>query len=112
MRQGERDLFLDAFDCSRDVDEFMASWWRQVDPRELLLTLADTDHVYAVSRGVLDHEEGAGSGATPPRGAHPGTWSVADAALVDDLVARLGAVQAAEREDVGFYDIEELDDLS
>ena len=41
-----------------------------------------------------------------------GTWSVSDAALVDDLVARLGAVQVAEREDVGFYDIEELDELS
>ena len=59
VRQGERDVFLDAFDGSRDVDEFMASWWRQIDPRELLLSLADTDHVYAVSRGVLDHEEGA-----------------------------------------------------
>ncbi len=59
VRQGERDAFLDAFDASRDVDEFMASWWRQLDARELLLGLADTDHVYAVSRGVLDHEEGA-----------------------------------------------------
>ena len=41
-----------------------------------------------------------------------GTWSVSDAALVDDLVARLGTVQRADREDVGFYDIEELDELS
>jgi DNA helicase IV len=41
-----------------------------------------------------------------------GSWSVADAALVDELVARLGAMQVAEREDVGFYDIEELDDLT
>ena len=47
-----------------------------------------------------------------PEALELGSWSVADAALVDDLVARLGPVQDAEREDVGFYDIEELDDLS
>ena len=112
VRQGERDAFLDAFDGSRDVDEFMASWWRQIDPRELLLGLADTDHVYAVARGVLDHEEGAALAWSYREALELGSWSVADAALVDDLVARLAPVQAAEREDVGFYDIEELDDLS
>ena len=112
VRQGERDVFLDAFDGSRDVDEFLASWWRQVDPRELLLTLTDTDHVYAVSRGVLDHEEGAALAYSYREALELGSWTVADAALVDDLSARLGPVQAAEREDVGFYDIEELDDLS
>ena len=112
VRQGERDAFLDAFEGSRDVDQFMSTWWRQLDPRELLLSLADTDHVYAVSRGVLDHEEGAALAHSYREALELGTWSVADAALVDDLTARLGPVQAAEREDVGFYDIEELDDLS
>ena len=112
VRQGERDVFLDAFDASRDVDEFMATWWRQLDPRELLLSLADTDHVYAVSRGVLDHEEGAAVAYSYRQALETGSWSVSDAALVDDLVARLGAVQVAAREDVGFYDIEELDELS
>ena len=112
VRQGERDVFLDAFDGSRDVDEFLATWWRQVDPRELLLTLTDTEHVYAVSRGVLDHEEGAALAYSYREALELGSWTVSDAALVDDLSARLGPVQAAEREDVGFYDIEELDDLS
>ena len=112
VRQGERDAFLDAFDASRDVDEFMASWWRQLDARELLLGLADTDHVYAVSRGVLDHEEGAAVAYSYREALELGSWSVSDAALVDDLVARLGPVQDTDREDVGFYDIEELDDLS
>ena len=59
VRQGERDEFFDAFDSSRDVDEFIKAWWRQVDPREVLLELADTDLVYGLSRGVLDHEEAA-----------------------------------------------------
>ncbi|MFL6151765.1 MAG: HelD family protein [Ornithinibacter sp.] len=112
VRQGERDAFLDAFDASRDVDEFMATWWRQVDPRELLLSLADTEHVYAVSRGVLNQEEAAAVAHSYREALQAGTWSVSDAALVDDLVARLGTVQRADREDVGFYDIEELDELS
>jgi hypothetical protein len=32
-------------------------------------------------------------------------------ALIDDLAARLGPVQEAAAEEVGFYDVEELDDL-
>lgn len=112
VRQGERADFLDAFDAARDVDEFMATWWRQLDPRELLLTLTDTDHVYALSRGVLDQEEGAALAWSFREALETGQWSVSDAALVDDLLARLGPVREAEREDVGFYDIEELDDLA
>ncbi|MBM6404465.1 AAA family ATPase [Phycicoccus sp. CSK15P-2] len=112
VRQGERDDFLDAFDSSRDVDEFMASWWRQLDPRELLLGLADTEHAYAVSRGVLGHEEAAALAGSVRDALGCGEWSVADVPLVDDLLARLGPVQEPEREDAGFYDIEELDDLA
>ena len=41
-----------------------------------------------------------------------GVWSVADVALVDDLAARLGPVQDQPREERGFYEIEELDDLA
>ncbi len=112
VRQGERDVFLDAFDASREVDDFVAAWWRPLDPRELLLSLADTEHVYAVSRGVLDHEEGAALAWSYRDALETGEWSVSDVALVDDLLARLGPVPEAEREDSGFYDIEELDDLS
>ncbi|MGL5819163.1 MAG: HelD family protein [Phycicoccus sp.] len=112
VRQGDRDTFLDAFDASRDVDEFMTSWWRQIDPRELLLSLADTDHAYALSRGVLSHEEAAAVAYSYRAALEDGSWSVADAALVDDLVARLGPVQEADRQESGFYDIEELDDLA
>ena len=41
-----------------------------------------------------------------------GTWSVADVALVDDLAARVGPVKEKEAEERGFYEIEELDDLT
>ncbi|MGL4743872.1 MAG: HelD family protein [Dermatophilaceae bacterium] len=112
VRQGDRSAFFDAFDASRDVDEFMASWWRQLDPRELLLALADTDYTYTVSRGVLAHEEAAAVAYSYREALEHGSWSVADAALVDDLVAQLGQVREDDREDTGFYDIEELDTLA
>ncbi|MEO6019963.1 MAG: helicase [Knoellia sp.] len=112
VRQGDRDEFFDAFDTSRDVDEFMQTWWPQVDPREVLLTLADTDQVYALSRGVLDHEEAAALAHSMREALALGSWSVSDVALIDDLSAKLGRVQEPEAEERGFYDIEEFDDLS
>lgn len=112
VRQGDRDEFFDAFDSSRDIDEFVASWWRQLDPREVLLTLSDTDHAYALARGVLDQEEAAALAHSMREALELGTWSVADVALIDDLSARLGQVQEPEAEERGFYDIEEFDDLS
>ena len=112
VRQGERDEFFDAFDSSRDVDEFMQSWWRQLDPREVLLALADTDQVYGLARGVLDQEEAAALAHSMREALELGTWSVSDIALIDDLAGRLGPVQEAEAEERGFFDIDEFDDLS
>jgi RecA/RadA recombinase len=112
VRTGERADFLDAFDGSRDVDEFLLAWWPQVDPREVLLRLADTDAVYRLGRGVLTHDEGAALAHAMREALELGTWSVSDVALLDDLLARLGPVQAAPAEERGFYDIEELDDLT
>ncbi|KGN36191.1 HelD family protein [Knoellia subterranea] len=112
VRQGDRDQFFDAFDSSRDIDAFVQSWWRQVDPREVLLTLADTDHVLGLARGVLNHEESAALAQSMREAIELGTWSVADVALIDDVSARLGPVQQPEAEERGFYEIEEFDDLS
>ena len=112
VRTGERTAFLDAVDASREVDEFMRAWWPQVDPREVLLRLTDTDLVYALGRGVLNHEEGAALARSFRDTLELGSWTVADVALIDDLAARLGQVQVEDREERGFYDVEELDDLS
>jgi hypothetical protein len=112
VRSGERSEFLDAFDGSREVDEFMAAWWVQVDPREVLLRLTDTDEVSRLAGGILTHDESAALALSFVDALEQGTWAVADAALIDDLAARLGPVQEAAPEEVGFYDIEELDDLA
>ncbi|MBT9274715.1 AAA family ATPase [Phycicoccus sp. MAQZ13P-2] len=111
VRQGERSDFLGAFEDSRAVDEFVAAWWRPLDPREVLLTLTDTEHAYRVGRGVLSQGDAAALAASYREAVATGEWSVADVPLVDDLLARLGALPEVSREEQGFYDIEELDDL-
>ncbi len=35
------------------VDSFMEAWWPQVDPRQALLWLADTERAYRIHQGVL-----------------------------------------------------------
>ncbi len=112
---GDRDAkaeFLDKWEDHRDVEAFMRAWWPQVDPREVLLWLADPEVVHRHARGRLSPEDGRALAASFALALSTGTWSVADVALVDDLAARVGPVQEAEQEERGFYEIEELDDLT
>ncbi len=110
-REGERADFLDRFADSLDVDAFMAQWWPQLDPREVLLWLADPERARAASHGVLSEADAALLSASIGQALETGQWSVADAALIDDLSARLGQVQEAPSEERGFYEIEEYDNL-
>jgi hypothetical protein len=112
--RGDRDAkedFLDKWDGHLEVDAFMTAWWPQVDPREVLLWLADEDLVRRHGRGLAP-EEAQLLAESWQTALETGTWSVADVALVDDLSARLGTVQDAPAEERGFYEIEEFDDLS
>ena len=104
--------FLDKWEDHLDVEAFMAAWWPQVDPREVLTWLADPDLVRRHGRGVLDDHAVDLLAASFSTALEVGTWSVADVALIDDLSARVGPVQEAPREERGFYEIEELEDLS
>ncbi|TQM61646.1 DNA helicase IV [Humibacillus xanthopallidus] len=112
---GERDAkaeFIDKWEDHLDVESFMEQWWPQVDPREVLLWLADPELVRRHARGAFspaDAELLAGSFTTA---LETGTWSVADVALVDDLAGRVGPVKEKEAEERGFYEIEEFDDLT
>ena len=110
-RGEDRADFVEAFEESRDVDEFMAHWWPQLDPREVLLRLTDTDEVVTLAKGILDHEEAAAFALSMVRATREGSWTVSDLALIDDLSARLGPVQQHQPEETGFYDIEAFEDL-
>ena len=113
--RGDREAkaeFLDRWEDHLDVEAFMKAWWPQVDPREVLLWLTDADLVRRHARRSVSPDEAellAGSWRTALETA---TWSVADVALIDDLAARLGPVQDEPQEERGFYEIEELEDLS
>ena len=108
----EREEFVGRFEDHLEVATFLESWWPQLDPREVLLWLADEERLARYAKGLLDDEERAQLLASMRLALESGVWSVADVALVDDVAARLGPVQDAPREERGFYEIEELDDLS
>ncbi len=109
---GDRAEFMDRFDDHLDVDAFLAAWWPQVDPRDVLLWLADPERARQHGAGVLSPRECDLFAASMRHALEVGTWSAADAALVDDLAARLGPVQDGPAEERGFYEIEEFEDVS
>jgi DNA helicase IV len=112
VRSGERAEFIDKFVDHPDVEAFLEQWWRPLDPREVLLWLADRERLTRYGRGILSAEEVEVLGRSIDRALETGAWSVADAALIDDLAARLGPIREVRSEERGFYEIEELDDAS
>jgi len=112
---GERDAkaeFMDKWEDHLDVEAFMQQWWPQVDPREVLLWLADAELMRRHARGSISDADGDLLSASFAVALETGTWSVADVALVDDLAGRVGPVKEKEAEERGFYEIEEFDDLT
>lgn len=112
---GDRDAkadFLDRWEDHLEVESFMEQWWPQVDPREVLLWLADVATVRRHAHGSLSDPDAQALAHSYEVALSTGQWSVADVALIDDLAARLGPVQEQPKEERGFYEIEELDDLS
>jgi RecA/RadA recombinase len=112
VREGDRAEFMDRFEDHLEVGSFLERWWPQVDPREVLLWLADPQVARRHGHGVLSPEECDELAASLRHALDTGSWSVADVALVDDLAGRLGPVREAEVEERGFYEIEELEDLT
>ncbi|WP_462418227.1 HelD family protein [Kytococcus sp. Marseille-QA3725] len=108
----DRERFFGRFEDSRDVDAFMEAWWRPVDPREVVLWLADAERLAGWARDVLEPDEQAALAASMQVALDTGTWSVADAALVDEVASRIGQPQVEADTERGFYEIEELDDAS
>jgi superfamily I DNA/RNA helicase len=78
----------------------------------VLLWLADAELVRRHARGAFSESEAALLAGSFATATETGSWSVADVALVDDLAARVGPVKEKEAEERGFYEIEELDDLT
>lgn len=106
----DKQEFLERFGDHMDVEAFVESWWAPIDPREVLLWLADDERRARYTDGILSAQEANELGASMQVALQTGTWSVADAAMVDDVGARLGLVVERQKEERGFYEIEMLDD--
>ncbi|HET7477829.1 MAG TPA: AAA family ATPase [Dermatophilaceae bacterium] len=109
---GDRAEFVSRFQDHLDVEAFLQAWWPPLDAREVLLWLADHERVRRYAAGVFSSAEADMLAASMSAALDLGSWSVADAALVDDLVARLGLPREEPAEERGFYQVEELDDVS
>jgi len=109
-REGEHSVFMDKFLDHRDVETFVRQWWRPLDAREVLLWLADPERTLRYAAGVLSDTEATLLSDSIALALDAGTWSVADVALIDDIASRLGPMREPEREDRGFYEVDELDD--
>nr|WP_040562632.1 UvrD-helicase domain-containing protein [Kineosphaera limosa] len=107
---GDAEDFIATFEEHRDVEDFLDRWWRPVDPREVLLWLADAERTHRYAAGVLGEAAAEALAASMREALRTGTWSVADTALIDDLSPRVGLVPEVKRER-GFYQVEELDDV-
>ncbi|TWP39087.1 helicase [Leekyejoonella antrihumi] len=112
VRSGEKSEFLETLDEHLAVRDFLRDWWRPIDPREVLIWLADADRCAGYCRSLLPEQDAAVLHASMQCALQQGSWSVADVALVDDLTGRLGVVQDEEPAERGFYEIEEMDSLS
>ncbi|WP_338749809.1 HelD family protein [Janibacter alittae] len=109
VREGEREDFLEAFDSSMAVDTFLGQWWPQIDPREALLWLEDTELAYDVCRSVLSQGDAAALAHATREALELGTWTVADVALIDELSVRLGPIEREAPEERSFFEVEEMD---
>ncbi len=111
-RHPDRADFLERFADHLDIEAFVAAWWPQVDPREVLLWLADAERLRRYAVGLLGAEETGVLRASVQDALDTGTWSVADVALIDELAALVGPMRPPASPERGFYEIDELDDLA
>lgn len=85
----EREEFDDLVTDQAAHRLFMQSWWPSLSPVQVLARLADRDLAVRLSRGILSGAEAERLSASY---AEHSDWSVADAALLDELAAILGPV--------------------
>ena len=93
VRNAEKSEFIDRFVNHLEVEAFVRDWWRPIDPREVLLWLADETRLRRYSDGLLSPTETEQLRQSMQVACTEGTWSMADVALVDDVAASLGVVQ-------------------
>ncbi len=89
------DLFSEFVTDSASYRMFLNAWWPDLEAADVLRRLADPQVVATVADGVLNRQEQAALAAS----FDSSDWSVADVALLDELLDILGPVQPDEPEE-------------
>ena len=92
----ERDVIEELITDSAAYRVFLHAWWPPLSAPEVLRRLADPGAVARVAGGVLDADEQRHLAASY---AGDAPWTVADAALLDELVAIIGPLHDDEDDD-------------
>ncbi|MGC3995825.1 MAG: AAA family ATPase [Propionicimonas sp.] len=91
----EKDVMVELVSDSAAYRMFLQAWWPDLTPTDVLRRLASASVVARVAEGILDASEQAALVASFAFE----EWSVADTALLDELVAMLGPVEEDEEAD-------------
>ncbi len=91
----DTDVVRELITDSAGYQMFLRAWWPDLDAADVLRRLADPGVVAQVAGGILDADEQAELAASFGYE----EWSVADAALLDELVEILGPIQEDTEEE-------------
>lgn len=91
----DQETMADLVSASATYRMFLRSWWPDLTPQDVLSRLSSPRVVARVGEGILDGAEQAALAASYA----VDDWSVADTALLDELVAMLGPVTPDEAEE-------------
>ncbi|WP_040437912.1 UvrD-helicase domain-containing protein [Aestuariimicrobium kwangyangense] len=108
-----RDQFDDAVTSQASWTMFLHAWWPSVDPRDLLTRLVDPAVLEQVGGGLSAEERRVLAESYAPVVSGERGWTIADIALLDELVSIVGApvVEVDDDRSVifeGGADVEEL----
>jgi DNA helicase IV len=92
----ERDEFDDLVTATAAFERFCSEWWPPVSAPAALARLADRDLLRRLSDGILSNADCDLVSASYAGLAEVPNWTVADGALLDELVHLLGPVPAPE----------------
>ncbi|HSN43474.1 MAG TPA: ATP-binding domain-containing protein, partial [Propionibacteriaceae bacterium] len=87
-----RDEFEDLVTFQPAFTMFMHAWWPLLDASELLLRLADRPLLDRIAPGLSPAERDALAASYAGRTPQRPDWTIADMALLDELVAKVGPV--------------------
>jgi hypothetical protein len=100
----EREEFDDQVSDTAGFRMFLLAWWPALDAPTVLARLADPDLVQRLSGSVLSQTDAdllSASYRGTPTGS--GSWTVADGALLDELVHLLGPLPPPEEQEASLF---------